>query len=137
AALDAEQHISRLDGLAHQNSVQSNKAYCGTCEVEAFDHVLELRRLAPGYGDPGYFRAVVQSDGNLFENFSFDLFDSKVIHHRNRGCPDANDVVHVHCYAIDADGIVLAEHMRDHRLRADTIGRNRNPLAAYVDDIGE
>ena len=109
----------------------------GAGEVEAADHVLELRGLAARDRDAGCLRAGAQANGNGIENVRLDLLDGDVVHHRHGPCAHADDVVDVHGDAIDADGIVLAQHGCDHRLGADAVGGDRDALAGDVDDIGE
>ena len=60
-----------------------------------------------------------------------------VIDHRQRLSTDTQDIVDVHGNAVDANGVVLADHLRHEELRADTIGRDCDADVANLDHVGE
>ena len=60
-----------------------------------------------------------------------------VIDQRDRPGPHTDQVVDVHRDAIDADRVVAFHHIGNNHFGTDAIGRNRQPDAANIDDVGK
>ena len=110
----------------------------GADEIDAFDDFLDLRNLAARYADAGLPRAFRKALAQLVKYFPVGGGAGDVVHHADRFCADADDVVDVHSDAVDSDGVVFSHQFGDDDFRPHAVGAKGNALAvSKVDDIGE
>jgi len=90
--------------------------------ARARDQLADLGDLAARDGDVGLPGPLVKALPDLLQEAGVGLLDGDVVEHAQRLGPHAQDVVDVHGHAIDADGVVLVQHLGDEQLGSDAVG---------------
>ena len=137
AAAHADDHVAFAHVPAVDDLVQRHAADRHSHQVEAGDHVLELRRLAARDRDLRHGGARAQAGADGIEHGGVGVRHRDVVDERERPRAHADHVVHVHGDAVDADGVVLAHQVGDDGLGADAVGAQRQAHAVHLDDVGE
>src|SRR6266536_1880573 len=135
-AFHADHDVAGRDSLAVDDLVEIDPAQRHADEIEAADHVSQLRDLAARDRDLRQLGAPAQAGPDGVEHGGVGLFDRDVIDQRQRLCADADQIVDVHGDAIDADRVVFPHQVGDDRLRADAVGAQRHADAVDLDDVG-
>jgi hypothetical protein len=128
---------SPAHGGAVDHLVERDAAHRHADKVEARHHVLELRGLAAGDRDARHLGARAQAGADGVEHDRVGVRHRDVVDERERLGADADHVIDVHGDAVDADGVVFAQHVGDDGLRADAVGAEREPDAVELDHVGE
>src|SRR5262249_9511622 len=135
-ALDPDDDVARRDVPTVDDPFKIDAADRHAHEIEAADHIAELRDLAARDRDLRHLGAPAKSGADRIEHGRVGHLDRDVIDERQRLGADADQIVDVHGDAIDADRVVFPHHVRDDGLRADAVRAQRNADAVDLDDIG-
>ena len=92
----------------------------------------------PGYGNTGAQGSFGQSFSQFSQAARIERLYRDVVHHGQRGRPDAEQIVDIHRDAIDADGVVFPHTLGNQDLGPHAIGGHRDTLVvADLDNVGE
>ena len=92
----------------------------------ALEHLWHLGELAAGDLDPGPLGAHPEALADLGQDALVDLLNGDVVDHRDRLGPHADQVVHVHRHAVDADRVEPLRLLGDDQLGAHSVGADRD-----------
>ena len=125
------QRVAGHDGVAEDWRVEVDGADRGPAQVEAVrrgmaaDQLGQDRAARPRDLDAGVHRAGFRPSAIAPAPQGRPL-DRQVVEHRDRLGADADDVVDVHRYAVDTDGLGPGRPARRARARTDAVGRHRD-----------
>ena len=120
----SEHWIAGRDPGAGDDRIEIDGPEARADEVQAAHDLPDLRELAARDLDPGQLGTAAQSAAERAHH-RIGFGNGDVVEHRERLCPDADQVVGVHRDAVDPDSVPATELLRHHELRPDTVGRAR------------
>jgi hypothetical protein len=124
---EPDQRVAGLDPLTADDRVQRHQSDCRAAQIPAGDDVAHLGDLAAGDLDPRQLGSGAKPGPDLPAHLGIGLAAEDEVQHRDRLGADADQVVHVHRDAVDADGVEPTELLGDDHLGADPVGAERDP----------
>ena len=143
AAGEADYHVVFVEAASVEDAAERDVTNGGADEIEAepqaraLDDVGELGGLAADQRDAGAARTFGEPHRESLQHHRIGPLDRDVVDHRDRKGADADQVVHVHGDAIDADGVVAADQLRDQRLGAHPVGGDGDAHPADFHDVSK
>jgi hypothetical protein len=118
---DAHEHVARGHGVTAQDGARVECTDRRTHEIEGrgilvTDDVGELGKLTSDDGNARRLGRGSKAAHDRLGSPGIELGHGQVVDHRRGTRPHAHEVVHVHGYAVESDGVVALEHRGDQRL---------------------
>ena len=145
-AFNADDHVARANTFPHDDPVQIHDPDGRPRQIEPFslfahftlDDVLDLSNFPTGDGDAGAKGSLGQSLCQFPQADRIERLHRNIVHHGQRGRPDAEQIIHVHGDAIDADGVVFPHPLGNQDLGPHAIRSHGDSLVvADLDHVGE